>query len=663
MAIPLFTGSVGSLPNIRPLTPGADPIESLELKGKLAGAELAESYENVQLKRQQQDLNRVTQARQELQLQQDTELAPLQLESERLKLQTQNSPEFQELQKNKIAQETRLLQQKNEFAAIFAGSDEQAKVDAVTSGKYAELFGAEPKLGEYAIRKTYNSMTPEQQNGMQEYLGQSWLYKTMFADRNTASKDYRESLAALTGNQRIADAYTTYFKGTDIRQFPDKVKFLRGDEFETDEKGEPILTADGQLTPGTRIGAEPMEGYVLLSKDNKILARNLEKKDGELLSAARTKRQIAIQAGVELQDLNGVDIAVGKAQNDKEAAEEKAKKEKAIADGMKAVGPKPDPTIPPGYRPKYRAPTTENLGGFSLFGGEFEAGTLEGPDGSTINRPAPATPSSPREGAYGYSAMSNTPDTNQRPQEALKAAVVRQAIESPEVAAAYSAASQRYTKLADERAPQLRRASFAPTVADTARMYKNDYRPAQVRDPIVTRVNSEPLLQGQPPIIKALAAVESGGKRDALSPTGVRGLLQVTRSTAAQYGLDRNIPEQNVQAGIKELSRNLKMVKKPELALAAYNAGVGTILQAIKATGSYDWDVIKDYLEDVLSPQKFAEVKNYPEKVLNYAAIFAGTEIEASDSMLKQELGEVVAPPEEEVVVEEMAAPDPRTPV
>lgn len=149
-----------------------------------------------------------------------------------------------------------------------------------------------------------------------------------------------------------------------------------------------------------------------------------------------------------------------------------------------------------------------------------------------------------------------------------------------------------------------------------------------------SQVESEPLLQNEPPIIKGIAAVESGGKRAATSDTGVNGLLQVTKATAAQYGLNRDIPEEGLLAGKLYLTDMLyKYNGNIKLALAAFNAGPGTVSDAVRHTGSTDWEDVKGYLQDHLSSKKFKEVKDYPDKVLSYSTQFMKPNDDGSNSL------------------------------
>lgn len=81
-----------------------------------------------------------------------------------------------------------------------------------------------------------------------------------------------------------------------------------------------------------------------------------------------------------------------------------------------------------------------------------------------------------------------------------------------------------------------------------------------------------------PSLIAAVIEQESQGDPNAVSPTGATGLMQLTGSTAAQYGVkDRTNPEENVKAGTQLFSQLLNQFKDPRLAYAAYYSGPGAI--------------------------------------------------------------------------------------
>ena len=79
----------------------------------------------------------------------------------------------------------------------------------------------------------------------------------------------------------------------------------------------------------------------------------------------------------------------------------------------------------------------------------------------------------------------------------------------------------------------------------------------------------------EPDFIKSIIRQESKGLLGAKSKTGVRGVMQVTRATAAQYGVtDRSDPEQSIRAGTAYLADLLRMFNGDKVkAAAAYNSG------------------------------------------------------------------------------------------
>jgi soluble lytic murein transglycosylase-like protein len=92
-------------------------------------------------------------------------------------------------------------------------------------------------------------------------------------------------------------------------------------------------------------------------------------------------------------------------------------------------------------------------------------------------------------------------------------------------------------------------------------------------------------------LLKALIATESGFDAEAVSPKGAVGLMQVMPATARGYGLSderrRPVARQlveartNIQVGSRHLRYLLnKFPERPDLALAAYNAGLRTVRKA-----------------------------------------------------------------------------------
>lgn len=77
----------------------------------------------------------------------------------------------------------------------------------------------------------------------------------------------------------------------------------------------------------------------------------------------------------------------------------------------------------------------------------------------------------------------------------------------------------------------------------------------------------------------AVIIIESGGRPDAISPTGCTGLKQFTLQSAKYYGLrDRFDPFESIRIGAKHLAENLRHFGgNVDQATAAYNVGPRTV--------------------------------------------------------------------------------------
>ena len=118
-------------------------------------------------------------------------------------------------------------------------------------------------------------------------------------------------------------------------------------------------------------------------------------------------------------------------------------------------------------------------------------------------------------------------------------------------------------------------------------------------------------------IINAVTGIESGGGPNAKSPTGVVGLMQVTKDTTKAMGFDpndRNNPETSIGAGTKYLGKLFSQYGNWQDALVAYNGGDGAV-QYIK-TGQVDPKWVEALRRAGVTdiPGKLQEVRNYAQK-------------------------------------------------
>lgn len=101
------------------------------------------------------------------------------------------------------------------------------------------------------------------------------------------------------------------------------------------------------------------------------------------------------------------------------------------------------------------------------------------------------------------------------------------------------------------------------------------------------------------PVELALALVqqESKFKTTARSHKDAYGLMQLMEGTARELGVDRNDPAQNIDGGVRYLAQQLKRFGSTPLALAAYNAGPGRVVQY---RGIPPWNETQNYVRTIM---------------------------------------------------------------
>jgi len=142
----------------------------------------------------------------------------------------------------------------------------------------------------------------------------------------------------------------------------------------------------------------------------------------------------------------------------------------------------------------------------------------------------------------------------------------------------------------------------------SAMMRLNDLRP--IVEPILMN-------RGVPADLAAVIVVESGGRADALSPKGARGLWQLMPDTARRYGLrvDENRDERldlfkSTDAAAQYLHDLYAQFGDWKLALAAYNTGESNVSSAILRTHAQSFEQLVNLRAIPL------ETRNYVPRVL-----------------------------------------------
>ena len=100
-------------------------------------------------------------------------------------------------------------------------------------------------------------------------------------------------------------------------------------------------------------------------------------------------------------------------------------------------------------------------------------------------------------------------------------------------------------------------------------------------------------------LVREVVRQESGFNPCAVSPKGAMGMMQLMPDTAKELGVaDPFDPRENIDAGVRLLRRLLQKYQgRPDLALAAYNAGEGAV---DKANGVPDYEETKHYVGTIM---------------------------------------------------------------
>lgn len=118
-------------------------------------------------------------------------------------------------------------------------------------------------------------------------------------------------------------------------------------------------------------------------------------------------------------------------------------------------------------------------------------------------------------------------------------------------------------------------------------------------------------------LLASMSYQESKWNRHAISPTGVRGLMMLTRSTAADLGIQNRLdPKKSIDGGARYLAhlhqripKDIRQSDRLFVALAAYNVGLGHIRDArilAKRLGknAQQWEGLREVLP-LLAKKKY----------------------------------------------------------
>ena len=114
-------------------------------------------------------------------------------------------------------------------------------------------------------------------------------------------------------------------------------------------------------------------------------------------------------------------------------------------------------------------------------------------------------------------------------------------------------------------------------------------------------IKEEAARLNMPPELAYLPVIESGFIITARSRSGAVGLWQFMLNSIAPYNIrvtdlidERRDFEKATKAALQKLEENYRMLGSWELALAAYNSGLGAVSKTVKKTGRHDyWELVK----------------------------------------------------------------------
>jgi soluble lytic murein transglycosylase-like protein len=143
-------------------------------------------------------------------------------------------------------------------------------------------------------------------------------------------------------------------------------------------------------------------------------------------------------------------------------------------------------------------------------------------------------------------------------------------------------------------------ATAKPSESETTSSAEPTAHPVEARASIQNSIQAAARKHNLPPkLIRSVIHAESNFRADAVSPAGAQGLMQLMPATARELGVtDPFDVAQNIDGGARYLRQMLDRFDGDlKLALAAYNAGPGTVQ---RYNGDVPYRETRDYVRRVL---------------------------------------------------------------
>lgn len=563
------------------------------IEGVKTGFSLVDKYQEIQIQQNQIDQQPV-----ENQIRQNqARIGAIQADIAETQGYINSETEAQqlELKKAELDQKVNDIRVKKELTATLSSSDPKVRASVIDDPKYIDIFSKNPALFEEAVGKNWNLLTPDQQESaarridfmkaqqleIQKERQNAQLTDALLKNRQKVVDDFNKdgfwnwATSGLSREEALKqiEVYPagtkTIVDGKIDRNAPDRI----GDEILPSDKGYDVFRNGVRIRSGVDSGTATKfsslknveDAYAALGRRAVLGAPSPADKVEQQMAATQAAATGGTNSGLE-QRLKSFET------------------------------PQPTPTV----EPKPNATIVEQArAGFN----EVAKNPPQGMQGKTLE-----------ERLFQKKNAYKTRLSTQRNQASKESFDILNAI-TPTVTPSITP-----RKPIDTSTPDAALSSIAKQPVKLR--LDTSYRvPNEVKNTVLTN----PLLDAEPPLYKGLATVESQGKTDAVSPTGVRGLYQVTKATAAQYGLNRDVPEEGILAGKLYLADLTSQFNgNIHLALAGYNAGPDNVAKAVDDADSTDWNAVKKFLPNYVSARKWEEVKDYPDRVLSAATAYLG---------------------------------------